>query len=617
MSTEKRKSTSSRLIVAAIDFGTTYSGYAYSFKSDWTKVFMNKWEGGQLTSHKAPTTLLLNPDTTFNSFGYEAEKTYADIATDGDDDGRSCTEYYFFHRFKMMLKTTLTKRVHRETNCTDENGREVRAIIVFSYSIRYLKDHLLDKLLTSNLGDKVTVDDIDFVLTVPAIWDDTAKMFMREAAIQAGIPDDQLEIALEPEAASIYCHLMHLDDIQSDNTTDSFTRGSGVKYMVVDLGGGTADITVHQLQENKTLAELVPASGGEWGGTNVDKAYRQFLEDIFGSSVLKKFKSDPDNIIDFFEFWQNFEVKKREPLSSKSSSKMNLVIPVALTEIAKEQKKLKGTSQGILKELLKNSKYWDKDISCEAGKLSMSIEIFENLFNPTVQELIAHVSKMFKDELDADVKTILLVGGFSECELVRDRLRGHFGKTKRLVFPCEASLAILKGAVYFGHCKDLISRRVARFTYGFQIWPKFDKSKYSSDRKKMVNGEERCRDVFLKIVTKGDPITPGLKKSQIFKPLQQGENVLECGVFVSNQKDPKYVDDPGCVKLGTLEVKLTNYERQTNAEIEESIIFGETYIKATAYNCRTNEEHERTFDLLSPNINLPGNLVEVRQYVRS
>lgn len=28
------------------------------------------------------------------------------------------------------------------------------------------------------------MDDIDFVLTVPAIWDDTAKMFMREAAVQ-------------------------------------------------------------------------------------------------------------------------------------------------------------------------------------------------------------------------------------------------------------------------------------------------------------------------------------------------------------------------------------------------------------------------------------------------
>lgn len=67
--------------------------------------------------------------------------------------------------------------------------------------------------------------------------------------------------------------------------------------------GGTTDITVHQLEENNTLAELVPVNGGEWGGINVDKAYRQFLEDIFGSSVLEKFESDPDNIIDYYEFW--------------------------------------------------------------------------------------------------------------------------------------------------------------------------------------------------------------------------------------------------------------------------------------------------------------------------
>lgn len=106
MSTENRKSTSSRLIVAAIDFGTTYSGYAYSFKSNWAKVFMNKWEGGQLTSHKAPTALLLNPDKSFNSFGYEAVKTYANIATEGDDEGGSYKEYHFFHRFKMRLTTS-------------------------------------------------------------------------------------------------------------------------------------------------------------------------------------------------------------------------------------------------------------------------------------------------------------------------------------------------------------------------------------------------------------------------------------------------------------------------------------------------------------------------------
>lgn len=55
--------------------------------------------------------------------------------------------------------------------------------------------------------------------------------------IKAGIPGNQLEIALEPEAASIYCHLMHLDKTQKDNTTNSFIREPGVKYMVVDIGG--------------------------------------------------------------------------------------------------------------------------------------------------------------------------------------------------------------------------------------------------------------------------------------------------------------------------------------------------------------------------------------------
>lgn len=47
----------------------------------------------------------------------------------------------------------------------------------------------MEKLFSSNLGDKVTVDDINFVLTVPAIWDDTAKMFMREAAIEVRVED--------------------------------------------------------------------------------------------------------------------------------------------------------------------------------------------------------------------------------------------------------------------------------------------------------------------------------------------------------------------------------------------------------------------------------------------
>lgn len=206
---------SSKIIVAAIDFGTKYSGYAYSFKSDWACVLTNEWKCQEMSSYKVPTALLLNPDKSFNSFGYEAEETYANIATDGDDEGRSFTEYYFFHQFKKTLKTTFTKvckywfknfkknliywvvislpnydikflpkRVHRETTCVDKNGREAKAMLIFTLSIRYLKDHLLEFLRQRlSYSDKIA-DDVEFVFTVPAIWNGTAKLFMREAAIQ-------------------------------------------------------------------------------------------------------------------------------------------------------------------------------------------------------------------------------------------------------------------------------------------------------------------------------------------------------------------------------------------------------------------------------------------------
>lgn len=76
----------------------------------------------------------------------------------------------------------ILKRVHRKTTCKDKNGREANAMLIFTLSIRYLKDHLLEVI--RSLSDKTNVDDIDFVLTVPAIWSETTKLFMREAAIQ-------------------------------------------------------------------------------------------------------------------------------------------------------------------------------------------------------------------------------------------------------------------------------------------------------------------------------------------------------------------------------------------------------------------------------------------------
>ena len=90
---------SSHLAVIAIDFGTTYSGFAFSFIKDQGKdaIFMNMdWvnEQGSLTS-KTPTCLLLKSDLSFDSFGYEAIEKYAGL--EGEED------YLFFKHFKMAL----------------------------------------------------------------------------------------------------------------------------------------------------------------------------------------------------------------------------------------------------------------------------------------------------------------------------------------------------------------------------------------------------------------------------------------------------------------------------------------------------------------------------------
>lgn len=97
------------MIVGAIDFGTTYSGWAYSFlhdiERDPTKAYVKVWHSGSgtLVTEKAPTCLLIRPDgKTLDAFGYEAENKYRELI-DKEEHGR----YYYFRRFKMILNTKL------------------------------------------------------------------------------------------------------------------------------------------------------------------------------------------------------------------------------------------------------------------------------------------------------------------------------------------------------------------------------------------------------------------------------------------------------------------------------------------------------------------------------
>ena len=88
------------VMIAAIDFGTTFSGYGFAFKNKPNDIIVNKnWGDGVSTaSYKTPTSVLVDDQAKFVAFGYEAEHKYSELSA--SDEGKG---YDLYRHFKMML----------------------------------------------------------------------------------------------------------------------------------------------------------------------------------------------------------------------------------------------------------------------------------------------------------------------------------------------------------------------------------------------------------------------------------------------------------------------------------------------------------------------------------
>ncbi|XP_052281336.1 heat shock 70 kDa protein 12B-like [Dreissena polymorpha] len=238
------------LVCVSIDFGTTYSGFAYSFKSDPNHCF------GQ--HKKFPTVVLLDPEQKVVAFGTAARDKYKQLTKT-----REHTNWYLFERFKMALFVN-DEPLSKDIELKDVDGKKMKAFDVFTQAIALMTTEVMNTLngVYMNMHQRNGLEfksetDIHWVLTVPAIWDDLAKKFMRDSASKAGIPDEMLTIALEPEVASLYC----LEKLGLSKLP------TGHRFMIMDLGGGTADITMHEVNADRTLSELHQPTGGDFGGT--------------------------------------------------------------------------------------------------------------------------------------------------------------------------------------------------------------------------------------------------------------------------------------------------------------------------------------------------------------
>jgi len=71
----------------------------------------------------------------------------------------------------------------KDTQIEAANGRRFPAFKVVSMTLRFFKDHALREL-SNQCGTTIDNDDVRWIITVPAIWNEQAKQFMRQAAYE-------------------------------------------------------------------------------------------------------------------------------------------------------------------------------------------------------------------------------------------------------------------------------------------------------------------------------------------------------------------------------------------------------------------------------------------------
>jgi len=117
------------------------------------------------------------------------------------------------------------------------------------------------------------LDAQEIVLTVPASFDEAARALTLTAAREAGLP--QLRLVEEPQAAFYDWLDRHRDDLEE--------AIAGVQLaIVVDVGGGTTDLTLIQVELRETGPRLTRIAVGEHlmlGGDNMDLAIARRAEE--------------------------------------------------------------------------------------------------------------------------------------------------------------------------------------------------------------------------------------------------------------------------------------------------------------------------------------------------
>lgn len=460
-------------VIVGIDFGTAGIGYAFSFEDDPSKIIQSDFPG-QSQGKKVPTEIILSPDSKLiYAFGLECNEYIK-----GNDD----TKYEYYRDIKMNLYKKMYK-------IKSTNGKEEDIELIISKLLEKVSGYASKHI--ERINNTIKNENIKWVLTVPAIWEEKSKQIMINAPIKAGLikenDDKSLFLALEPEVASIYFLKVLLK--QKDILCQHINEGQ--PFIVCDIGAGTVDICTHRrIIENRETLELIeeyPPIGGDYGGHKINEEFiKRLIIPLFGEEKVKKLQKNNDCL----EEWTEFE-KKVEEL--KTSSSNNLPISLYLDCHEFEEEGDNKTLDDFISEYNKKNLKYRYKLKKKKKKWMLELEskIFYDIMDEFAQKIFSKIEEIYNS---VGTRFILLTGAGSYNNVLRNYIMRFAGR-KNIHLNFEITLypetAIMQGAVLFGFQRDIIRKRKAKFTLGIKVNEKWnDKYKEKGVKEFLQSGND-------------------------------------------------------------------------------------------------------------------------------